>query len=253
MSRAVVTAVFVLLTTLVGAAAIDAWANAAADGGLHGLSLAAYATLKLGVVLAFTFFVVVRDPARRPSRDPVAFAACGVAVAAVVALGRPADSASTFLVVGGDLVTLAFGVWLLASVLALGRCFGVLPEARGLITSGPYAVVRHPVYLGELGAAGGLVLAAPSARNVGVLAAFAAAQAVRMRLEERALASEFADYAGYAARTPRLFPRLALPGAGRSHASAGSPREARHLDNALARIAVPASKPEPTTFPEGSL
>jgi protein-S-isoprenylcysteine O-methyltransferase Ste14 len=93
-------------------------------------------------------------------------------------------------------------------VLALGRCFGVLPEVRGLVTRGPYSVVRHPVYLGELGACAGLVLAAPTPWNVGVAAVFTAAQFVRMRLEERALGSEFPEYRSYAARTPRLVPRL---------------------------------------------
>jgi protein-S-isoprenylcysteine O-methyltransferase Ste14 len=96
---------------------------------------------------------------------------------------------------------------MLASVLALGRCFGVLPEARGLVTRGPYRVVRHPVYLGELGAAAGLVAGAPDRWNLAAMAAFVSAQFVRMRLEERALQREFPEYAAYAAGTPRLLPR----------------------------------------------
>jgi protein-S-isoprenylcysteine O-methyltransferase Ste14 len=64
------------------------------------------------------------------------------------------------------------------------------------------------VYLGELGAAAGLVAGAPAARNVVAMAALLAAQLVRMRLEERALVRAFPDYAAYAARTPRLIPRL---------------------------------------------
>ena len=48
----------------------------------------------------------------------------------------------------------------------------------------------------------------PSLRNLGVAAVFVGAQAVRMRLEELALAEEFPEYAGYAAETPRIVPLL---------------------------------------------
>jgi len=48
--------------------------------------------------------------------------------------------------VGAVLVT--FGALLsLASLLSLGRLFGVRPALRGLATRGPYQFVRHPMYL----------------------------------------------------------------------------------------------------------
>jgi protein-S-isoprenylcysteine O-methyltransferase Ste14 len=208
-SRFAVTALFAFFATASAVAATGAFQDAVADPSLKAWAVVGYTLLRLGVVIAFSFFVFVREPARRPSRDPVAFVACATAVAALVALRGPGDSA-TSLVVVGDIVALVSCVWLLASVLALGRCFGVLPEARGLVTRGPYRFVRHPVYLGELGACIGLVIAAPTAWNFAMAAAFAAAQSVRMRLEERALTAEFPEYAQYAARTPRLVPRLGL-------------------------------------------
>jgi protein-S-isoprenylcysteine O-methyltransferase Ste14 len=207
-SRILVTGVFLLLTAATGKEAVDAWLEAASLGSLHGWAVALYAVLKLAIVLAFSVFVFTRDPARRPSRDPVAFAACAAAVGAVVLLRRPGASADTGLVLSGELIAVVACAWLLVSVLALGRCFGVLPEVRGLVTEGPYRFVRHPVYLGELGACAGLVVAAPSLWNLGVAAVFVGAQAVRMRLEELALAEEFPEYAGYAAETPRIVPLL---------------------------------------------
>lgn len=207
-SRLLVTGVFLVLTAATGMGAVDAAREAVTLGSLHGWAIALYAVLKLAIVLAFSVFVFTRDPARRPSRDPVAFAACAAAVGAVVLLRRPGASADTILVLAGELVTVAACAWLLVAVLALGRCFGVLPEVRGLVTEGPYRFVRHPVYLGELGACAGLVLAAPSLWNLGVAAVFIGAQAVRMRLEEHALAAEFPEYAAYAAETPRIVPAL---------------------------------------------
>ena len=32
---------------------------------------------------------------------------------------------------------------------SLGRSFGIMPRARGLVQSGLYRWVRHPIYLGE--------------------------------------------------------------------------------------------------------
>jgi protein-S-isoprenylcysteine O-methyltransferase Ste14 len=199
--------VFALIAAAIGAEAVTALGDAFVDPTSHAWLTAGYSLLKLAVAVAFTYFVLRRAPARRRTRDPVAYLACAAAIAPAV-LRRPAESAPDALLVAGELVALVGCGWMLVAALALGRCFGVLPEARGLVTHGPYRLVRHPLYLGEFGAMGGLLLASPSARNLVVGGVFAGAQFTRMRLEERALTREFSAYAAYAERTPRIVPSL---------------------------------------------
>jgi protein-S-isoprenylcysteine O-methyltransferase Ste14 len=132
----------------------------------------------------------------------------GLASAAAVALA-PADAAGTgtaWVAVSGG-VTLGSLCLAAVSMGTLGRCFGVLPDARGLVTSGPYRLVRHPLYLGEVGAAAGIAVAAPRLSNLLALVLFTAAQAGRARVEERTLVRAFPDYADYRRRTPMLIPR----------------------------------------------
>src|SRR6266508_239014 len=108
--------------------------------------------------------------------------------------------ASSIIVVLGTLFT----IWSLAT---LGRCFGLLPEVRGLVLRGPYRLVRHPVYLGELIASLGILVAKPHPLIAATLAAFVVLQYWRTVYEERARAAAYpSEYPAYRARVPRLVP-----------------------------------------------
>jgi protein-S-isoprenylcysteine O-methyltransferase Ste14 len=206
MRRTAVIGIFALLAAVTVAGAAKAVAHALDDPGQRVWLLAAYWTLKAAIICVFAACVVVRAPARRSVREPLALTACAAAVVATMGLKSFAGSTSTGLVLVGEIVALAGCGWLLASALALGRCFSVLPEARGLVTRGPYRLVRHPVYLGELTVCAGLVIAAPSGWNFILAAGFCLAQGIRMRIEEQALTEEFPEYERYAATTARIVP-----------------------------------------------
>jgi protein-S-isoprenylcysteine O-methyltransferase Ste14 len=110
----------------------------------------------------------------------------------------------------GFLLYTAGGVLRLAPVFVLGRRFSGLvaiqPEHR-LMTSGLYAVIRHPSYLGLFVLALGWGLAFRS--GVGVIIAVLMLIVVRARIqaEERLLSENFgAEYDAYRARTWRLIP-----------------------------------------------
>jgi protein-S-isoprenylcysteine O-methyltransferase Ste14 len=172
----------------------------------HEWSLAVFILLRAAVFAAFAALLIVRRPASKPARAPVALAGCVGALVSVAAIQLPAASSGTQLVAAGDFVALVGGVVMVIAIVWLGRCFSVLPEVRGLVTAGPYRFVRHPLYLGELTACLGLIVANPSARNLTAGTVFACCQTVRMRLEEETLAQHYPDYAAYAAVTPRLLP-----------------------------------------------
>jgi protein-S-isoprenylcysteine O-methyltransferase Ste14 len=210
LARWIVPGLFAAAAASTGIHAAGSVGHALTQGSMRAWLVVLYGVLRMGVACAFALFTIGRAAPRRPSRSPVAFLACALAMGAVIAFSDPVPSTPEELVVAGELVAVAFCVWLLVSVLFLGRCFGVLPEARGMVTRGPYRLVRHPVYLGEIGACAGLALAAPSLANLGLLTALMAAQAVRLRMEERALTRAFPQYVEYAARTPRLVPRPSL-------------------------------------------
>ena len=204
MARAVTMVMFALAAFATVAAAVVATGDVLTGTAGSSWAIALYTVLKAAVVSSFAVLVAMRPQARRGAREPIAIIACVAALAAAGALHPPGSVPSAAVETAGLAVAVAGTCWMLASVLALGTCFGILPEARGLVQRGPYRLVRHPLYLGELTACAGLVAASPSLANALLLAVFAGAQVVRMRLEEAELTAAFPEYAGYAARTPRL-------------------------------------------------
>jgi protein-S-isoprenylcysteine O-methyltransferase Ste14 len=141
-----------------------------------------------------------------------------------------ADAVAKLRVPGGFLMVAAF-LWLSAPTwtsLAVGLpvsmlglalrawAAGHLEKNRTLAESGPYAYVRNPLYIGTLTVAAGFVIA--SRRwELGVLfaAVFLLIYLPVVELEEQHLRSLFPEYADYAKRVPRLWPRLGKPGSKR--------------------------------------
>lgn len=78
-----------------------------------------------------------------------------------------------------------------------------------VISSGPYAFVRHPMYSGIMLFFVGVPLLLGSWWGVAITPVFAVLFAIRARIEERALVEGLPDYADYAARVRyRLVPGL---------------------------------------------
>jgi protein-S-isoprenylcysteine O-methyltransferase Ste14 len=94
------------------------------------------------------------------------------------------------------------------ALVALGRSFGFVAADRGLVTRGPYGMVRHPVYAAYILIQTGYLLQSVSVRNVVVVLLATACNIGRAIAEERVLAAG-GDYKAYRLKVPyRLIPGL---------------------------------------------
>jgi len=108
---------------------------------------------------------------------------------------------------GLTLVTLAAGLSLV-SLLAMGRLFGIRPALRGLVTSGPYRLVRHPMYLSYVLADIGYNLQEWNSVTLLLVLLGWASLVYRIQAEERLL-SQHAEWPAYVVLVRyRLFPGL---------------------------------------------
>jgi protein-S-isoprenylcysteine O-methyltransferase Ste14 len=100
---------------------------------------------------------------------------------------------------------LSFAIYSLG---VLGRSFGIQPQVRQLVQTGPYRFIRHPLYVGEIVSFAGAVLFGPSLVKVGILLTEVVLQAYRAVQEERLLTMTLPEYEDYRRRTKRFVPGL---------------------------------------------
>jgi protein-S-isoprenylcysteine O-methyltransferase Ste14 len=195
------------------------------------LHLEFWPTLAFGIVMAswlafvavFLMFFSQKPPSppdsKRERASILGIALQGVGYAVVWSVRRPAFtpivSLGKLFEVGTAIITmvLAIGsVWFIsAAVRTLGKQWSLAArvlEGHNLITTGPYNVVRNPIYTGMFG----MLLATGLAIShwIGLLIAvivFAIGTLVRVRSEERLLREAFGEeFVAYAGRVPAVVP-----------------------------------------------
>jgi protein-S-isoprenylcysteine O-methyltransferase Ste14 len=209
------------LVVLAFEAALLAWGL----GGFAALAASPRALALLAVWGATGITLSVSRPVRgqdvrRAERDPLAMLALALlplAIPGVAAwggrMGRwplPAPELLGWLGVALS----ALGLWVrVAAMRQLGARFSpllALQREHALETTGWYAVVRHPGYLGALLASWGAAMAFGSALALPLALAMTLVQVDRVRREEALLAANFGDaWREYARRTGALLPRPA--------------------------------------------
>ena len=149
---------------------------------------------RLGIILQSISFFFVGFGSARPSLPLLSPAAL-------------AGAAAVLLLMGGCLYLFA------ASAGALGKNWSLEARTRAdhqLIRAGPYARVRHPIYLGMLLFLLGLAVAMGHWLQLVVgLPLFLIGTSIRTRTEDRLLEEQFGDvFRAYAASTPALIPGI---------------------------------------------
>lgn len=180
--------------------AVSDWRHAPFDYGTK-LTTAIFATLLIFI------FLVRHVPLVRQNdwRAIIAGFVGGFAPMSIVVLSRADISSSLMLL--STLLTFLGTVASIICILWLGRSFSILPQARALVTTGPYRFVRHPLYLSEIITLFGLMMQfkQPWASIAWLFSAVA--QFPRMHFEEAILRISFPDYREYERRVPMVLPR----------------------------------------------
>ena len=100
-----------------------------------------------------------------------------------------------------------FAVW---AKLTLGRWFSAsfgVKHGHELVTHGPYAVVRHPIYTGTLVMIAGLAVAWDSWLSLGFAVLLVVPLAMHAAIEEQMFTAHFGDaWQAYRARVPSMVP-----------------------------------------------
>lgn len=131
-----------------------------------------------------TLFIILCRKPGQIALTPYAIA-IGFLGTAFPLLARPEGS-----IVGEGLSTaiMLVGVTLsLSGKIALNRRFGLIAANRGVQTRGPYALVRHPIYLGYLITHVGFLIGNPAPWNIAAYSLAFAFQILRIFEEEKLL------------------------------------------------------------------
>ena len=108
----------------------------------------------------------------------------------------------------GYLLVLAGTCWAVWSVWFLGRSISVIAQAREVVDRGPYRLVRHPLYVGELVSTLGVAIVAGTVWALCAWVALCLLEAYRALREEQVLLQALPGYRAYRARTAALLPGI---------------------------------------------
>ena len=176
--------------------------------GLRALDVAAHvASIAFVVLVVAMTFMRLKPISSAEGIEPRISALAGTGLALTIPLLPLADNPVSLQMTA--LILILIGGILSAYVLLwLGRSFSIMAQARNLVTTGPYAIIRHPLYLAEEVVVIGIAINYLSTEAALIVVVHWLLQLRRMTNEERVLRATFPEYEAYAGRTPKIIPRL---------------------------------------------
>ena len=113
-------------------------------------------------------------------------------------------------IIGSTLVAMgiALGTW---AAISFRQKIRIMPSPANtgfLVTGGPFAYIRHPMYSALLLASIGLFLAYPTIARLAAMVVLGLVLMAKMNYEERMLQERYTGYDAYRAHTGRIFPRF---------------------------------------------
>jgi protein-S-isoprenylcysteine O-methyltransferase Ste14 len=159
-------------------------------------------------MIACLYVLRLRPVSKFAGAIPCAAAILGGFLMSALLLLSPREDLPLWARITASLLVVVGNAFAIMIILRLGRSFSILPEGRRLVTSGPYAVVRHPLYLAEAVATLGAVINFLSPWALLLVVVQLGLQMVRIHYEEKVLKESFPEYEDYAQRTWRLIPGI---------------------------------------------
>jgi protein-S-isoprenylcysteine O-methyltransferase Ste14 len=160
------------------------------------------------LMIAVLYILRLRPQKRSTGIAPSAAAILGGFLMSALLFFSPREDLPLWALIAASALVVIGNIFTVIVLLSLGRSFSILPEGRRLVTHGPYAIVRHPLYLAEAVAAVGALINFLSPWTLLLVATQLVLQVLRIHYEEKVLHETFPEYADYAKKTWRILPGI---------------------------------------------
>ena len=134
------------------------------------------------------------------------FAYILLALAPISLIFQKSLFATEYILVGVQVLAITLMLWTRISFGMRSFHIAANPTEGGLVTTGPYKYIRHPIYASVILFILAAVISHLSLLNIFLTVVCYLGAAIRIYLEERLILTKYLEYSEYAKRTKRIIP-----------------------------------------------